>query len=89
MLSFHREFGQEAGTCVEIAVPAGEAGLTLVSRCFSELEATVMRNAATNVAEVVIPDSGHWLMEEATQPTMGAVQGFSVSIAIRQGRRSA
>ncbi|RAZ90252.1 cell division protein FtsH [Mesorhizobium hawassense] len=44
VLSFHREFGQESGTCVEIAVPAGEAGLALVGRCFSELEATI--NAA-------------------------------------------
>ncbi|TPN84182.1 AAA family ATPase [Mesorhizobium sp. CU2] len=44
VLSFHREFGREAGTCVEIAVPAGEAGLTLVNRCFSELEAAI--NAA-------------------------------------------
>ncbi|TPJ82281.1 ATP-dependent Clp protease adaptor ClpS [Mesorhizobium sp. B2-6-2] len=52
VLSFHREFGQEAGTCVEIAVPAGEAGLALVSRCFSELEATI--NAARSYRGKVI-----------------------------------
>ncbi len=38
VLSFHREFGQESGTCVEIAVPAGEEGGLLVQRCFQELE---------------------------------------------------
>ncbi len=44
VLSFHREYGHEAGTCVEIAVPAGEGGVALVDRCFSELEAAI--NAA-------------------------------------------
>ncbi len=44
VLSFHREYGHEAGTCVEIAVPAGEGGAALVQRCFSELEAAI--NAA-------------------------------------------
>ena len=39
-------------------------------------EAVVMRNAASNVTEVVIPDSGHWLMEEAPGPTINAVQDF-------------
>ena len=41
VLSFHREYGQEAGMCVEIAVPAGEAGGVFVQRCFGELEAAV------------------------------------------------
>ena len=39
-------------------------------------EAVVMRNAASNVTEVVIPDSGHWLMEEAPGPTISAVRDF-------------
>lgn len=41
VLSFHREYGREAGTCVEIAVPAGEDGVALVDRCFSQLEAAI------------------------------------------------
>ncbi|SEC64316.1 ClpX C4-type zinc finger [Rhizobiales bacterium GAS188] len=41
VLSFHREYGQEAGTCVEIGVPAGEAGSSFVQRCFVELEEAV------------------------------------------------
>jgi ATP-dependent Clp protease adapter protein ClpS len=44
VLSFHREFGRESGTCVEIAVPAGEDGVALVDRCFSQLESAI--NAA-------------------------------------------
>lgn len=44
VLSFHREYGRESGTCVEIAVPAGEDGVALVDRCFSQLEAAI--NAA-------------------------------------------
>ena len=38
--------------------------------------AIVMRNAATNVTELVVPDAGHWLMEEQTAATVGAVSGF-------------
>lgn len=41
VLSFHREFGQESGTCVEIAVPVGEEGSSFVQRCFSELESAM------------------------------------------------
>jgi len=44
VLSAHREYGYEAGTRIEIAVPAGEAGSEFVQRCFSELESAV--NAA-------------------------------------------
>lgn len=44
VLSFHREYGQEAGTCVEIAVPAGEEAVAFVQQCFAELEAAM--NAA-------------------------------------------
>jgi hypothetical protein len=44
VLSFHREYGQEAGTCVEIAAPVGEAGGAFVQKCFSELEKAI--NAA-------------------------------------------
>jgi pimeloyl-ACP methyl ester carboxylesterase len=35
-----------------------------------------MRNAATNVTELVIPNSGHWLMEEQPSPTIAAVRAF-------------
>jgi ATP-dependent Clp protease adapter protein ClpS len=44
VLSSHREFQHEAGTRIEIAVPAGAVGGEFVQRCFSELESAV--NAA-------------------------------------------
>ena len=44
VLSSHREYGYEAGTRIEIAVPVGAAGAQFVQRCFSELEGAV--NAA-------------------------------------------
>jgi hypothetical protein len=38
VLSSHREYGYEAGTRIEIAVPAGALGAEFVQRCFSKLE---------------------------------------------------
>lgn len=35
-----------------------------------------MRNAATDVTEVVIPGAGHWLMEEDPVATIKAVRQF-------------
>jgi len=45
-------------------------------KSFGNNEAIVMRNAATNVTELVVPGSGHWLMEEAPGLTIEAVQAF-------------
>jgi ATP-dependent Clp protease adapter protein ClpS len=44
VLSSHREYRNEPGTRIEIAVPAGAEGAEFVQRCFSELESAV--NAA-------------------------------------------
>src|SRR6266404_4552585 len=44
VLSSHREYRNEPGTRIEIAVPAGADGAEFVQRCFSELESAV--NAA-------------------------------------------
>ena len=38
--------------------------------------AVVMRNAATNVQEAVVPNAGHWLMEEAPEATIRLIDGF-------------
>ncbi len=43
---------------------------------FGSTMAVVMRNAATNVREAVVPNSGHWLMEEAPEPTIRLVSDF-------------
>ena len=45
-------------------------------KSFGSNEAIVMRNAADNVKEVVIPGAGHWLMEEAPDQTIRAVREF-------------
>jgi pimeloyl-ACP methyl ester carboxylesterase len=45
-------------------------------KSFGVTQAVVMRNAATNVAEVVIPNAGHWLMEEQPAATMTAIRTF-------------
>ena len=45
-------------------------------KSFGANQAGVMRNAATNVTELVVPGAGHWLMEEAPQVTVEAVQSF-------------
>jgi len=45
-------------------------------KSFGANEAAVMRNAATNVTELVVPGAGHWLMEEAPEPTTAAIRKF-------------
>ena len=45
-------------------------------KSFGNNEAIVMRNAANNVTEVVIPGAGHWLMEEAPTQTIRAIRDF-------------
>ncbi len=46
------------------------------AKSFGANEALVMRNAAVNVTELVVPDAGHWLMEEATDATVNAIVSF-------------
>jgi len=53
------------GLFLVAATPA--AGLTM---------ATVARAAFTNVQELSVPDSGHWLMEEQPAATVAAVRAF-------------
>ncbi len=45
-------------------------------KSFGASEAAVMRNAATDVTEVVVADAGHWLMEESPDTTIRAVRKF-------------
>jgi pimeloyl-ACP methyl ester carboxylesterase len=45
-------------------------------KSFGPMTATVMRAAATNVHEGVVPDSGHWIMEENPQATTARVGAF-------------
>ena len=45
-------------------------------KSFGANEAAVMRNAASNVTELVIPNAGHWLMEEAPDATIRVMRDF-------------
>jgi len=45
-------------------------------KSFGPMMATVMRAGATNVTEGVVPDSGHWIMEENPKATITLVGGF-------------
>jgi pimeloyl-ACP methyl ester carboxylesterase len=45
-------------------------------KSFGPMMATVMRFAATNVQQVVIPHSGHWLMEENPADTIKLLKDF-------------
>jgi pimeloyl-ACP methyl ester carboxylesterase len=45
-------------------------------RSFGSTMAVVMRAAADSVSEVVIANSGHWLMEEQPAPTIAAIRTF-------------
>ncbi len=46
------------------------------AKSFGPTMAVVMRAAASDVTEGVIPDSGHWLMEEQPAATVKMVRGF-------------
>jgi pimeloyl-ACP methyl ester carboxylesterase len=45
-------------------------------KSFGPMMATVMRAGATDVTEGIVPDSGHWIMEENPQATVTLVRGF-------------
>lgn len=45
-------------------------------KSFGPAMAAVMRAAATNVTEGVIPDSGHWIMEENPAATTAMIRAF-------------
>ncbi|WP_198038860.1 alpha/beta fold hydrolase [Skermanella stibiiresistens] len=45
-------------------------------KSFGPTMAVVMRAAASDVTELVIPNSGHWLMEEQPKATVAAVSAF-------------
>lgn len=45
-------------------------------KSFGPMMATVMRAGADNVTEGIVPDSGHWIMEENPSATIGLVREF-------------
>jgi len=63
----------EASNKTRLSMPVLAVG---GEKSFGANEAIVMRNAANNVTEVVVPGAGHWLMEEAPAPTIQAIRQF-------------
>jgi pimeloyl-ACP methyl ester carboxylesterase len=63
----------KASMATKLAMPVLAIG---GEKSFGATEAVVMRNSATNVTEVVIPDAGHWLMEEQPAATITAIRTF-------------
>lgn len=45
-------------------------------KSFGPMMATIMRFAASDVTQAIVPDSGHWIMEENPQATIAIVQTF-------------
>jgi pimeloyl-ACP methyl ester carboxylesterase len=45
-------------------------------KSFGSMMGTVMRAAATNVQTAVVPNSGHWVMEENPEATMKLIEDF-------------
>ena len=45
-------------------------------KSFGATEAVVMRNVAVDVTEAVVPNSGHWLMEENPAATITLIRDF-------------
>jgi pimeloyl-ACP methyl ester carboxylesterase len=46
------------------------------AQSFGKTMAEIMRFAATDVREGLIPDSGHWIMEENPAATIAMVRAF-------------
>jgi pimeloyl-ACP methyl ester carboxylesterase/uncharacterized RmlC-like cupin family protein len=54
-------------------------------KSFGPMMATVMRAAALNVTEGIIPDSGHWIMEENPTATTTLVRSFLTTVSAPAG----
>ena len=72
-------FDQDAEDNKEF-VAAGKLDMPVLAlggeRSFGLTMAAIMRFAANDVEEGVVPDSGHWIMEENPRATIGLVRAF-------------
>jgi pimeloyl-ACP methyl ester carboxylesterase len=65
----NREFMARGKLAMPVFAVGGE-------KSFGKAMADIMRHAASDVREGVIPDSGHWIMEENPTATIAVVRGF-------------
>jgi pimeloyl-ACP methyl ester carboxylesterase len=73
-------FDQDARDNQELMATRGKLQMPLLAiggeKSFGPMMATVMRAAATNVTEGIVPRSGHWIMEENPTATVSMVRAF-------------
>jgi pimeloyl-ACP methyl ester carboxylesterase len=64
----------------KVFVGAGKLAMPILAvrgeKSFGGTMAALMRAAATDVQELVIQNSGHWLMEEQPAATVAAIRAF-------------
>ncbi len=63
-----------------VFLAAGKLGMPVLAiggeKSFGPTMATVMRFAASDVQQAIVPDAGHWLMEEQPAATIAIVRVF-------------
>jgi pimeloyl-ACP methyl ester carboxylesterase len=73
-------FSQDAADNKALLAAGGRLGFPVLAvgadKSFGPAMAAVMRNVATNVTMAIVPDSGHWVMEENPKVTTDLVVGF-------------
>jgi len=73
-------FDQDAADNRAFLAAGGKLSMPILAiggeKSFGPMMATVMRAAATDVTEGIIPDSGHWIMEENPEATTKMVRVF-------------
>lgn len=73
-------FDQDAIDNKELLATKGKLAMPVLAlggeKSFGPQMATVMRFAAGNVTEGIVPDSGHWIMEENPTATVKIVRAF-------------
>jgi pimeloyl-ACP methyl ester carboxylesterase len=73
-------FDQDAVDNKAFLAAKGKLGMPVLAiggeKSFGPMMATVMRFAASDVTEGIIPDSGHWIMEENPKATSVMVRSF-------------
>lgn len=76
-------FDQDALDNQEFIATKGKLTMPVLAigreKSFGPMMATIMRFAASNVTEGVVPDSGHWIMEENPKATIAIVSDFLTS----------
>ncbi|MFL5191272.1 MAG: alpha/beta fold hydrolase [Microvirga sp.] len=76
-------FDQDAVDNKAFLAAKGKLGMPVLAiggeKSFGPMMATVMRFAASDVTEGIIPDSGHWIMEENPTATSVMVRSFLAS----------